>query len=277
MLSSSRLTLVTTANLSPSRATASATRRGSSKSIGSGRPLGTAQKPQRRVQRFPSSMKVAVRWFQHSPMLGHCADSQTVCRSRDRAPVSSAHGTARPSEPWRAASCGLGAGAAETGWIWIKSEFAIGVSSLRCRDEDCGLQIPAFQRVDCASPDWPPSSKSFQIGEQSVNLGARESIAKGRHLGTAAHDHFRDAIVVGRHAAWQVLFFVYVVKAGTVQVRGWNRARGSGRNWHQTDGGPWLGWELSPSSASDFLRSTWQPREASSASRQIRADTEFGI
>ena len=28
---------------------------------GLGRPLGTAQKPQRRVQRFPSSMKVAVR------------------------------------------------------------------------------------------------------------------------------------------------------------------------------------------------------------------------
>ena len=52
---------------------------------GLGRPLGTAQKPQRRVQRFPSSMKVAVRWFQHSPMLGQCADSQTVCRSSPRA------------------------------------------------------------------------------------------------------------------------------------------------------------------------------------------------
>ena len=42
--SSSRFTLVTTACFRPSVATASATRRGSSKSIGSGRPLGTAQK-----------------------------------------------------------------------------------------------------------------------------------------------------------------------------------------------------------------------------------------
>ena len=66
-------------------ATASATRRGSSKSMGSGRPLGTAQKPQRRVQVLPSIMKVAVRWFQHSPMFGQCADSHTVCRLSERA------------------------------------------------------------------------------------------------------------------------------------------------------------------------------------------------
>ncbi len=70
MLSSSRFTLVTTACFSPSVATASATRRGSSQSIGSGRPLGTAQKPQRRVQISPSSMNVAVLWFQHSPIFG---------------------------------------------------------------------------------------------------------------------------------------------------------------------------------------------------------------
>jgi hypothetical protein len=58
---------------------------GSSWSMGSGLPLGTAQKPQRRVQRLPSIMKVAVFWFQHSPMLGQWADSQTVCRLRSRA------------------------------------------------------------------------------------------------------------------------------------------------------------------------------------------------
>src|SRR5271155_5289045 len=85
MLSSSRFTLVTTACFNPSLATASATRRGSSQSIASGRPLGTAQKPQRRVQMLPSSMKVAVLWFQHSPMFGHCADSQTVCSPNPRA------------------------------------------------------------------------------------------------------------------------------------------------------------------------------------------------
>src|ERR1700709_1267785 len=53
--------------------------------MGSGRPLGTAQNPQRRVHRLPSIMKVAAFWFQHSPMLGHCALSQTVWRFRSRA------------------------------------------------------------------------------------------------------------------------------------------------------------------------------------------------
>src|SRR5260370_9981559 len=53
--------------------------------VGCGLPLGTAQKPQRRVQISPNSMKVAVLWFQHSPILGHCADSQTVCRPNPRA------------------------------------------------------------------------------------------------------------------------------------------------------------------------------------------------
>src|ERR1700685_2413570 len=82
--SSWRLTLVTTACFKPSVAAASATRRGSSQSIASGLPLGTAQKPHRRVQMSPKSMNVAVRWFQHSPMLGHCADSHTVCNPRPR-------------------------------------------------------------------------------------------------------------------------------------------------------------------------------------------------
>ena len=58
--SSSRFTLVITACCRPSVATASATRRGSSKSIGSGRPFGTAQNPHRRVHRLPSIMNVAV-------------------------------------------------------------------------------------------------------------------------------------------------------------------------------------------------------------------------
>src|SRR5438309_1418715 len=68
-LSSSRFTLVTTACFNPNFATASATRRGSSRSIGPGLPLGTAQNPQRRVQISPSSIKVAVQHplpaFQH--------------------------------------------------------------------------------------------------------------------------------------------------------------------------------------------------------------------
>ena len=34
-----------------------------------------------RVHVSPSSMMVPVPPFQHSPMLGHCASSQTVCRS----------------------------------------------------------------------------------------------------------------------------------------------------------------------------------------------------
>ena len=41
--------------------------------------------PQRRVHKVPSNMNVAVRWFQHSPMFGQCADSHTVCKSSLRA------------------------------------------------------------------------------------------------------------------------------------------------------------------------------------------------
>ena len=61
------------------RATASATRRGSSQSSAIGRPVATAQKPQLRVQTLPRIMKVAVRCAQHSPMFGQRASSQTVC------------------------------------------------------------------------------------------------------------------------------------------------------------------------------------------------------
>ena len=59
---------------------ASATRRGSSGSRGAGRPVRTLQKRQLRVQVSPIMRKVAVPIPQHSPMLGQCASSQTVCR-----------------------------------------------------------------------------------------------------------------------------------------------------------------------------------------------------
>ena len=47
---------------------------------GAGRPGSTEQKLQRRVQRSPSSMKVAVPREKHSPRLGQRASSQTVTR-----------------------------------------------------------------------------------------------------------------------------------------------------------------------------------------------------
>jgi len=43
-----------------------------------GLPVSTAQKRQARVHTSPISMMVAVPAFQHSPMLGHLASSQTV-------------------------------------------------------------------------------------------------------------------------------------------------------------------------------------------------------
>src|SRR5258706_12027038 len=58
--------------------------RGSSASRGSGRPCATSQKGQRRVHRSPMIMKVAVPCPKHSPMLGHDASSQTVCRLASR-------------------------------------------------------------------------------------------------------------------------------------------------------------------------------------------------
>jgi ATP-dependent RNA helicase DeaD len=63
---SSRATLVITACSRPWVATASATRRGSSGSSGSGLRVSTWQNPQARVQRSPRIMKVAVRSAQHS-------------------------------------------------------------------------------------------------------------------------------------------------------------------------------------------------------------------
>jgi hypothetical protein len=82
---SSRFTDVMTAWRNPMRATASATRRGSSGSGGSpGRPVFTAQNPHARVQTSPRTMNVAVPRFQHSPTFGQRASSQTVCRSSSR-------------------------------------------------------------------------------------------------------------------------------------------------------------------------------------------------
>ena len=43
-----------------------------------GLPVSTAQKRQARVQTAPINMMVAVPAFQHSPMFGHLASSQTV-------------------------------------------------------------------------------------------------------------------------------------------------------------------------------------------------------
>ncbi len=46
--------------------------------------MSTAQKRQARVQTAPISMRVAVPAFQHSPMFGHFASSQTVARRCSR-------------------------------------------------------------------------------------------------------------------------------------------------------------------------------------------------
>ena len=82
--SSSRFTLVMTACSSPIVATQSATRRGSSQSSSVGMPWATAQYLQARVHTSPRIMNVAVPLSQHSPMLGQCASSQTVCSPCER-------------------------------------------------------------------------------------------------------------------------------------------------------------------------------------------------
>src|SRR6266480_2201098 len=52
--------------------------------VPSGKPVGTAQNPQARVQMSPNIINVAVPCSQHSPMLGQRALSQTVCKSSVR-------------------------------------------------------------------------------------------------------------------------------------------------------------------------------------------------
>src|ERR1700683_300136 len=76
---SSLSTDVTTTCGKPSRATASAIRRGSSASSGRTRPCATAQYGQLRVHTSPISMKVAVRCEKHSPIFGQHASWQTEC------------------------------------------------------------------------------------------------------------------------------------------------------------------------------------------------------
>src|SRR5450432_174430 len=65
-------------------ATDSATRRGSSRSSGSGRPLSIWQNEQLREQVAPPIRNVASRSSQHSKMFGHPASSQTVCKPSPR-------------------------------------------------------------------------------------------------------------------------------------------------------------------------------------------------
>ena len=67
----------------PIWATLRATRAGSSGSFHVGLPVLTLQNPQRRVHVSPRIMKVAVPRCQHSPMFGHAASRQTVCRFSD--------------------------------------------------------------------------------------------------------------------------------------------------------------------------------------------------
>ncbi len=77
---SSRSTLVITTYARPSAAIVRARCSGSCGSGASGRPWATSQNGQRRVQRSPRIMKVAVPFPKHSPMLGQEASSHTVCR-----------------------------------------------------------------------------------------------------------------------------------------------------------------------------------------------------
>src|SRR3954452_23727023 len=93
-------------------------------SIGSGLPFGTAQKPHRRVHRFPSSMKVAVLWFQHSPMFGHCADSHTVWRLSPRASFFSSWKFS-PMGARAFSHAGFGSRVFGAISIWIKSGVAM--------------------------------------------------------------------------------------------------------------------------------------------------------
>ena len=75
---SSRSTDVITTCRKPSRATASATRRGSVASSASGIPVRTLQKLHARVHVSPMIIIVACRCDQHSPIFGQAASSHTV-------------------------------------------------------------------------------------------------------------------------------------------------------------------------------------------------------
>ena len=81
---SSRATIVSTACDRPLAAMAAATRAGSSAAGDSGLRVSTRQKPHARVQRSPSTMKVAVPAAQHSLRFGQPASSHTVTRPCSR-------------------------------------------------------------------------------------------------------------------------------------------------------------------------------------------------
>ena len=71
------------AYLRPIDCTDSATRRGSSRSSGSGLPVSILQKSQRRVHFSPPMRKVASLSSQHSKIFGQAASWQTVCSPSD--------------------------------------------------------------------------------------------------------------------------------------------------------------------------------------------------
>src|SRR5690606_26428854 len=82
--SSSRFTEVTTACLSPISFTERATSFGSCQLSVPGLPVLIAQKLHARVQVSPKIINVAVPLPQHSPIFGHLASSQTVCKDLER-------------------------------------------------------------------------------------------------------------------------------------------------------------------------------------------------
>src|SRR5579885_3330831 len=92
----------------------------------------------------PSSMKVAVRWFQHSPRFGHWADSHTVCRPRPRANFFRVWKLS-PTGAFARSHSGLGCRTGGPSSIWI-SELAPGRSAYRIKpaaDEDLGVGFAA--------------------------------------------------------------------------------------------------------------------------------------
>ena len=81
---SSRATIVSTANSSCIRCTASATRRGSSASGSNGFCVSIKQNPHALVHLSPSTINVAVPSFQHSLRFGQPACSHTVTKFKSR-------------------------------------------------------------------------------------------------------------------------------------------------------------------------------------------------
>ena len=66
-------------------------------------------------------MKVADFWFQHSPMLGHCALSQTVCRFSSRA-IFLRLWNVSPMGAFAFSHAGFGAGLRGVRSIWMSSD-----------------------------------------------------------------------------------------------------------------------------------------------------------